>query len=46
MVPHSIAFSLHYHFRTNHYIAKLYSKIACNISSGSFGVCVQVIQPF
>ena len=24
---------------------EMYSKIACNISSGGYGVCVQVIQP-
>ena len=27
-------------------IARMYAKIACNISSGSYGVYVQVIQPF
>ena len=27
-------------------IARIYSKIVCYISSGSYGVCVQVIQPF
>ena len=27
-------------------IARMYLKIACNISSGSYGVYVQVIQPF
>ena len=26
--------------------AKMYSKIACIVSSGGYGVCVQVIQPF
>ena len=44
-MPYSMAFGLHYHFCTNDHIARMYSKIACNISSGSYGVCVQVIQP-
>ena len=31
---------------TNDYIARLYSKTVFNISSGSYVVHVQVIQPF
>ena len=29
----------------NEYIAKIYTKIICNISSGRFDVHLQVIQP-
>ena len=33
-------------FNMNDYIAKMFMKINCNISSGHYGVCLQVIQPF
>ena len=33
-------------FCVNGYIAKMYTKIACNISSGRYGVRLQVIQSF
>ena len=45
-MPHFLVFGRHSLLCTNDYIARLYSKIAFNISSGSYGVHVQVIQPF
>ena len=45
-MPHFLVFVGHSLLCTNNYIAMLYSKIAFNISSGSYGVHVQVIQPF
>ena len=45
-MPHFLVFGLHSPLCTNDYIARLYSKIAINISPGSYGVHVQVIQPF
>ena len=46
LVPFSLAFSSHSRFCVNDYIAKMYTKIACNISSGRFDVRLQVMQPF
>ena len=45
-MPHFLVFGLHSLLCTNDYIARSYSKIAFDISSGSYGVYVQVIQPF
>ena len=46
LVPLSLAFSSHSRFCVNDYIAKMYMKIACNISSGRYGDRLQVIHPF
>ena len=45
-MPHFLVFGCHSRFSTKDYIVKLYSKIVFNISFGSDGVHVQVIQPF
>ena len=45
-MPHFLVFGCHSLVCTNDYIARLYSKIGFNISSGSYGVHAQVIQPF
>ena len=42
----SLAFSSHSCFCVTDYIVKMYAKIACNISSGRYGVRFQEIQPF
>ena len=44
-MPHFLVFGCHCLLCTNDYIARLYSKIAFNNLSGSYGVYVQVIQP-
>ena len=46
LVPLYLASSLYCRFCVNDYIAKLFEKIACNISSCHFGVRWPVIQPF
>ena len=46
LVPFSLAFSSHSRFCVNDYIAKMYTKIACNIYSCRFDVRLQVMQPF
>ena len=45
-MTHFLVFGCHSLLCTNDYTASLYSKIAFNILSGSYGVHVQVIQPF
>ena len=45
-MTHFLVFGLHSLLCTNDYIARLYSKIAFNISSGSYGVHVQVLKQF
>ena len=45
-MPHFLVFGCHSLLCMSNYIARLYSKIAFNVSSGSYGVYVQVIQPF
>ena len=45
-MPHFLVFGGPSLLCTNDYIKRLYSKIAFNISSGSYWVHVQVIRPF
>ena len=40
-----IPYFRHCHFCTNDHIARMYSKISCNISSNCYGVRLQEIQP-
>ena len=46
LMTNFFVFGCHSLLCTNDYIARLYSKIDFNVSSGSYGVHVQVIQPF
>ena len=45
MKLHFLVFNLQRRFCVNKYIAKIYTKIICNIFSGRFDVHLQVIQP-
>ena len=44
-MSHFLVFDCHSILCTNDYIARLYSKIAFNSSSGSYEIHVQVIHP-
>ena len=41
-----MALKSHSRYCVNDYIAKMFTKIACNTSSGLYGVRLQVTQPF
>ena len=46
LMPHSLALSSLDRFSVNDYNAKMKTRIACNNSSGRYGIRSQVIQPF
>ena len=46
LMPHSLAFSSLGRFSVNDYNANLKTRIACNNSSGRYGIRSQVKQPF
>ena len=46
LMLHFLAFHWHSRFCCHDCIAKMYTKIICNISSGRFDVRLQVMQPF